>query len=100
MVSLTEYMRMLAERELVAVWSQWHIVRLLGTGSFGEVYEIERTEYGRTSHCALKILRRENTTPSRDVYNNISRTTAFEDFISTVMSIFRMQNVLKLFSNE
>ena len=60
MTSLIEYKKMIAERDLQSVWPQWNIVRLLGEGSFGEVYEIQRNEYGRFSKCALKILRRDN----------------------------------------
>ena len=60
MASMIEYKKMMAERDLHSVWPQWSIVRLLGEGAFGEVYEIQRNEYGRISRCALKILRKEN----------------------------------------
>lgn len=96
MASMIEYKRMLAERDLASVWPQWRIVRLLGAGAFGEVYEIQRDEYGRVSRCALKILRRENSGPtSGDIYTNISRGNTAEEFISTVLKEIDIMEKLK-----
>ena len=96
MASMIEYKRMLAERDLASVWPQWRIVKLLGAGAFGEVYEIQRDEYGRTSRCALKILRRENTpSTSSDIYTNISRGNTAEDFINTVLREIDIMEKLK-----
>ena len=36
------------------VWPGWETVRLIGRGSFGAVYEIERDVFGDTEKCALK----------------------------------------------
>ena len=41
----------------VAVFGDWTIVRLLGEGSFGAVYEVERSDYGITTRSALKVIR-------------------------------------------
>ena len=38
-------------------WPGWKIVKELGEGSYGKVYEIERTQYGITENDALKIIR-------------------------------------------
>ena len=38
-------------------WEDWKIVRELGEGSCGKVYEIERTQHGITERDALKIIR-------------------------------------------
>lgn len=37
-------------------FGSWHITRLIGEGSFGKVFEIERTEFGRTYKAALKAI--------------------------------------------
>ena len=37
-------------------WPSWHIVRLIGRGSFGTVYEIERDLAGRKEKAALKVI--------------------------------------------
>ena len=44
-------------------WPGWKCVRLLGTGSFGKVYEIRREYYGREIKAALKVI----TVPPDDV---------------------------------
>ena len=37
-------------------WKDWKIIRRIGQGSFGSVYEIERNAYGFTEKAALKII--------------------------------------------
>ena len=38
------------------IFGSWYITGFLGRGSFGEVYEITREEYGITYKAALKII--------------------------------------------
>ena len=38
------------------VWPEWKIVRLIGEGSFGKVYEIQREEYGIVYKSAMKVI--------------------------------------------
>ena len=38
------------------VFTDWTVTRGLGEGSFGTVYEIEKTNYGITTHSALKVI--------------------------------------------
>ena len=96
MTSLIEYKKMIAERDLQSVWPQWNIVRLLGEGSFGEVYEIQRNEYGRVSKCALKILRRDNRSYNQgNAYVNISHSNTSEEFINTVLKEIDIMEKLK-----
>ncbi len=37
-------------------WPKWKIVRTIGEGSFGKVFEICRNEYGIEEHSALKVI--------------------------------------------
>jgi len=39
-----------------AIWRDWKTVRLLGEGSFGKVYEIERNQFGIRERSAVKII--------------------------------------------
>ena len=39
-----------------AVLDGWNITRLLGEGSYGKVFEIERSEFGQTYRAALKVI--------------------------------------------
>ena len=36
---------------------EWEIRKVLGTGSFGRVYGIEKTDYGMTVRSAFKVIR-------------------------------------------
>ncbi|MDO4650419.1 MAG: serine/threonine-protein kinase, partial [Eubacteriales bacterium] len=38
-------------------WPEWSIVNILGSGTFGKVYEIQKLENGRTQKAALKVLK-------------------------------------------
>ena len=38
------------------IFGKWHIVRELGEGSFGKVFEIERRDFGGTYKAALKAI--------------------------------------------
>lgn len=42
--------------DLSKIWPDWSIVRLIGEGSFGKVYEIMRNNFGIEEHCALKVI--------------------------------------------
>lgn len=37
-------------------YAPWSVVRTIGRGSFGTVYEIKRTEFGETYRAALKVI--------------------------------------------
>ena len=96
MATLIEYRQQLAERDLTMAWPQWRIIRLLGTGAFGEVYEIHREEYGRVSKCALKVIRNENAAAlPGDAYHSISHGNASDEFITTVLKEIDIMEKLK-----
>ena len=38
------------------IWPGWETVRLIGRGSFGAVYEIQRSVFGDIEKCALKYI--------------------------------------------
>ena len=40
----------------VIEYKGWHVVRRIGTGSFGSVYEIAREDFGYTYKAALKVI--------------------------------------------
>lgn len=42
--------------DIKKIWPKWDIVRTIGAGSFGKVYEIVRNEYGVEEHSALKVI--------------------------------------------
>ena len=38
-------------------WPEWKVEKLLGRGSFGEVYQVVRDEFGTSMRAAIKIIR-------------------------------------------
>ena len=48
------------EEELKTFWPQWHVIRCLGGGAFGDVFEIYRDNHGVRTCSALKVLRVNN----------------------------------------
>ena len=44
------------EEELRFVWPEWHVARRLGGGSFGDVFQIYRDDYGIRVDSALKVI--------------------------------------------
>lgn len=41
---------------LQGIWPEWKIVRKIGRGSYGTVYEAERTDYQMTAKAAIKVI--------------------------------------------
>lgn len=49
---------------LNSVWPEWRIVKRLGKGSYGSVYEIIRDDLGSSYRCSLKVLEMEVEDPA------------------------------------
>lgn len=45
------------EFDVKSLWPDWNIVRLIGEGSFGKVYEIVRSNFGIEEHSAMKVIK-------------------------------------------
>ena len=45
------------EKKIVMPWPEWKIEKLLGRGSFGEVYQVVKGELGAQIRAAVKIMR-------------------------------------------
>ena len=43
-------------RKYEPLWGEWKATGKIGEGSFGAVYEVERTLWGNTSHSAVKLI--------------------------------------------
>lgn len=41
---------------ICAAWPEWTPVKVIGAGSFGTVYDIQRDVFGHTEHAALKVV--------------------------------------------
>ena len=79
----------------------WHIVRTIGKGSFGTVYEIEKEgEFGSGVRSALKVISIPES-PSEiaylrnEGYDEDSMTELFKSRVEDITSEFRLMNKLK-----
>ena len=86
------------------IFGKWHIVRELGEGSFGKVFEIEREDFGYTYKAALKAVtipqsQSEVETIMDDGMDSESVTTYFRGFVEELIEEFRLMSKLKGESN-
>ena len=44
------------EKKLTDIWPEWKISEVIGAGSYGKVFRIERELYGENQVSALKVL--------------------------------------------
>lgn len=76
-------------------WPGWETVRLIGRGSFGAVYEIERDVFGRKEKAALKVI----TIPQNDGdieelydsgYDEASVTATFKSHLESIVNEYSL----------
>jgi len=82
----------------------WNIKRLIGEGSFGKVFEVEREDFGRTYSAAIKAI----TIPSSqseiksvmvDGMDEESVTHYYRSFVENVIDEFALMSKVKGNSN-
>ena len=83
----------------------WKIIRTIGKGSFGTVYEVEKTDdFGGGIHAALKVISiPESPSEVADLrtegYDDQSMTKLFKSRVEEVTAEFKLMNKLKGCSN-
>lgn len=83
-----------------AVWPGWDTVRLLGSGGYGSVFEIEREIYGEKEKAALKVITvRQDSHEQQDhevnSYGSTSKTEEFNPYLKSIVdeySLMRKMN--------
>lgn len=91
-------------KSLEPFFGSWRITRLIGEGSFGKVFEIEREDFGRTYKAALKAItipQSESEVKSvlADGMDMQSATTYYKGFVEEVVDEFALMAQLKGNSN-
>ena len=86
------------------IFGEWSIVREIGEGSFGKVFEIERRDFGYTYKAALKAItipqsRSEIERIADDGMGLESVTAYFRGFVQELVEEFRIMSKLKGESN-
>ena len=84
----------------VNVWPGWETVRLIGRGSFGAVYEIERDNYGHKEKAALKVISIPQSASDiddliSDGYDEESITSRFEGYMQDIVREYSMMADMK-----
>ena len=92
----------MSERE--NLWPGWKTVRLIGRGSFGAVYEIERDILGEREKAALKVIRiPQNESDIQEMYGDgydeESITNAFQAHLKSIVSEYSLMRKMNGSSN-
>ncbi len=66
----------MADQNIKIPWDGWRIVREIGRGSFGTVYEIERQLYNNTEKAAMKVI---SIPRDRNALEMMMFTTGYDD---------------------
>jgi len=84
----------MAEKNNIS-WPGWEIVRLIGRGSFGEVYEIQRQVFDDTEKAALKVISIPQNSSDieemySDGYDDESITSTFQSHLKSIVAEYSM----------
>lgn len=86
------------------LWPGWETVRLLGRGSFGAVYEIQRSFFSHTERAALKIISIPQDDADiqemyRDGYSRESITRHYENCLRNIVKEYALMTEIKGHTN-
>lgn len=86
------------------VFTNWTVKELIGKGAFGQVYRIEREEFGTTYQAAMKkIVIPQSQEEIEDAVNEgmdeKSVTSYFQSFVEEIVNEFKLMSQLKGHTN-
>lgn len=81
-------------------WPGWEVVRQIGTGSFGAVYEIQRNMFGTRESAALKVISLPRTQSDLDElysegYDRDSITLMLQQHLGEIYREYSLMNQMK-----
>ncbi len=82
-----------------SLWPGWETVRLIGRGSFGAVYEIERDVFGEKEKAAMKVISLpQNGSDINEMYNDgydeESITSTFKEHLKSIVAEYSLMHKL------
>ena len=85
-------------------WKDWQIVRELGRGSYGCVYEIRRDIFGDTEKAALKVISipqndSEIREMANDGYDTESITAHYHNYLENIAREYTLMKEMRGFTN-
>lgn len=83
------------ERQIKSPWSEWEVNRLIGRGSFGTVYEIQRDVFGDIDKAALKVISIPQNASDidemySDGYDDESITSTFQSHLKSIVAEYSL----------
>ena len=89
----------MAEFDSKITWPGWQTVRLIGRGSFGAVYEIERDVLGEKERAALKVITIPQSSSDIDElygegYDEESITSTFKEHLKSIVAEYSLMRRL------
>ena len=77
------------------VWPGWKTIKLIGQGSYGSVYEIERDVFGQKEKAALKVISiPQNSSDIDDLYSegydSKSITNTFTEYLKDIVAEYSL----------
>lgn len=86
------------------VFGDWEIKKEIGEGSYGKVFEICKTDYGITTHSALKVIRIPRSPADirsalSDGMNEASVTSYFQGFVEEIVQEIAVMSSLESHPN-
>ena len=81
--------------DMKATWPGWETVRLIGRGSFGAVYEIERDVFGHKEKAALKVITIPQSASDIEElydsgYDEASVTATFKSHLESIVNEYSL----------
>lgn len=78
-----------------AAWPGWETVNILGRGSFGAVYEIQRDVFGEIERAALKMISIPQNASDieemhNDGYDDESITVTFQNYLQSIVAEYSL----------
>ena len=85
-------------------WPGWEVVRTIGNGSFGAVYEIERNTFGNIEKAALKVIsipqsRSDIEELYNDGYDDASITARYNSYLQDILKEYALMVNMKGHTN-
>ena len=86
------------------IFGSWYITDLIGEGTFGKVFKIEKTDFGETYQSALKVItipqnKSEMKSMTTSGMDEDSVTTYFKSVVANVANEFKLMSDMKGNSN-
>jgi len=61
------------QQEKILPWKNWEVVKLIGRGTYGDVYEIQKREAQYVTRAALKVIHVSLDEQKKQIENTMER---------------------------